>query len=695
VRKLFIPLRLRLFLPVSFIITIIVIVITAFFVNKSINIIHSQIRNNLELEVQTIEKMFEREAGFKIEKVKSNMRVASAIFKNSDFKVENKLIEAEVFNQVTGLLHKTYLKVWSLNNRNLLGDEQFVDSLKNMFGGTITIFQKVDSGFVRISTNVLKDNNQRAVGTYIPMSSNVCKSVLNGETFFGRAFVVNDWYITAYEPILYNDEIIGMLYVGDKEKDLDDLKNVLQSLSIGKSGYPFVFDKDGYLLIHPDREGEFWGDSALFVQAKKLNKGFVKYRHNGLEKTMAFVYFEPFELYIAAAVIDKQETYELRRDTILGSITTGVTALLLLLGFIYYFTSDRIYRFFTELQKSQKQLDTVSKALEESEERFKKLFDSTGDDIFVTDINENIVEVNNATCETLGYSRGELLKMKITEIKSAKVKDSVSENRRIIYEKGNHTFESEHVTKKGEIIQVEFTSRVVSYGDDKLILSVVRNISKRVESERQILSAIIKGEERERERFAREMHDGLGPLLSTIKLYVNELDSVSISDAERKDLIRHSNELIDDAVNSTRNISNNLMPTVINSYGLIKAVQAFCDKVNKTNQLKITFETEHIEERLDSDVELIFFRVISELINNTIKHAKAKNIYIMLIKYDKRLVLYFKDDGVGFVVDEIINADNKGMGLKNIISRVKSINGKYSFSSSPGNGFTLKIEITL
>jgi PAS domain S-box-containing protein len=695
VRKLFIPIRFRLFLPVSFIITIIVVVITVFFVNKSIGIIHSQIRNNLELEVLTIEKMFEREAGFKIEKVKSNMRVASAIFKSSDFRFENKVFDAEVTNQFTGESHKTKLKNWKISKRDLFGDEIFVDSLKNLFGGTITIFQRIDSGFVRMSTNVLTAENSRAVGTFIPMNSPVIKDVLLGETFFGRAFVVSDWYITAYEPIYVNNEIIGILYVGDKEKDLEDLKNVLQNLKIGKSGYPFVFDKDGYLLIHPDREGEFWGDSSLFIQARSLSKGFVNYQHNGLMKTMSFVYFEPFEMYIAAAVFDKQETYELRRDTILGSIIAGVAALLLLLGFIYYFTSDRIYRFLTELQKSQKQLDTVSKALEESEERFKKLFDSTGDDIFVTDMNENIVEVNKATCETLGYSRDDLLKMKITEIKSAKVKDSVSENRRIIYEKGSHTFESEHVTKKGEIIQVEFTSRVVSYGDDKLILSVVRNISKRVESERQILSAIIKGEERERERFAREMHDGLGPLLSTIKLYVNELDSVSISDAERKDLIRHSNELIDDAVNSTRNISNNLMPTVINSYGLIKAVQAFCDKVNKTNQLKIAFETEHIEERLDSDVELIFFRVISELINNTIKHAKAKNIYIMLIKYDKRLVLYFKDDGVGFVVDEIINADNKGMGLKNIISRVKSINGKYSFSSSPGNGFTLKIEITL
>lgn len=686
---------MRLFLPVSFIITIIVIVITVISINKSINIIRDQIKNNLELEAQTLKKMFEREASFKLEKVKSNLKVASAIFYNSEFTRTNEYMDVEIQNQITQQKHLSRIERWKLNGLSLYNDNHFVDSLQNLFDGTITVFQKVDSGFVRISTNVMTKNGNRAVDTFIPNDSPVTKNVMKRETYYGRAFVVNDWYITAYEPIVINDEIIGMIYVGDKEKDLDELKNILYNLEIGKSGYPFVFDKNGYLLIHPDREGEYWADSLIFCEMRDKRQGYVNYELDGESKVMAFVYFEPFELYIAASIFDKEETYELKRDTVIGSVVTAVTVLLLLLGFIYYFTTDRIYRFFTELQKSQKKLDNVRKALEESEERFKKLFDSTGDDIFVTDVNENIVEVNKAACETLGYSREELLNMKITDIKSDKVKDNVAENRKKIFEQGSYSFESEHITKTGELIQVEFISRLVRYGNEKLILSVVRNISRRIESERQILSAVIKGEERERERFAKEMHDGLGPLLSTIKLYVNELDSISISDSERKDLIKHSNELIDEAVSSTRTISNNLMPTVIHSYGLIKAVQAFCDKVNKTNKLNISFETEYIEERLDSNLELIFFRVISELINNTIKHAKAKNVYILLTRQENRLILYFRDDGVGFVVDDIIHSENRGMGLKNIISRIKSINGKYNFSSAPGKGFTLKIEISL
>ncbi len=687
------PLRLRLFLPVSFIIVFVVVVITIYFVNKSIEIFQSSIEDSLELEVKTISKMFERESSLKLEKVKTNLNIASAMLSSSDFNVSSKTFKSKIRNQVTGKSYKEHLHTWYLNGHEVYGDSVFVDSLQNIFGGTVTIFQKADSGFVRMSTNVLTTKKERAVGTYIPNESPVISSVLSGETYFGRAFVVDDWYITAYEPIIYNGEIIGIIYVGDKEKDLKELKSILYNLQIGLSGYPFIFDKGGQFIIHPEREGEDWDDYSLLSTIKEKQKGIIRYKHKGKEKTMAFRYFPDFELYIAAAVFTDVETAELRRDTIIGAVLTGSVSILLLLGFIYYFTTDRIYRFFTELQKSQRKLDTVSKALKDSEERYRKLFDSTGDDIFVTDIDENIVEVNNSTCETLGYSKSELLNMKITEIKTEKYKKYVSENRNIIYKKGFHTFESEHITKDGRIIQVEFTSRLVNYGKESLILSVVRNISKRVESERQILSAIIKGEERERQRFAREMHDGLGPLLSTIKLYVNELNAASISHNERKELIRHSNELIDDAVSATRTISNNLMPTVIHSYGLIKAVEAFCDKVNKTNQLKINFETEYLEERLDDNLELILFRVISELINNTIKHAKAENVFILLIKYEKKLTLYFKDDGVGFDVDDIINSENKGMGIKNIISRIKSISGKYEFSSVPGEGFTIKIEI--
>ncbi len=639
--------------------------------------------------------MFEREHALKLENVKRNLNIAKIALSNSDLEIGSDGFKKEVINQNTSETKEVLLNKWYLNGELLYGNTDFVDSLKNLLGGTVTIFQKTDVGFVRVSTNVLSDNKTRAIGTYIPFDSPVSKAALNEEPYYGRAYVVNDWYTTGYNPIVDGSEIIGMVYVGNKEKDINEIKQILYELKIGKSGYPFVFDKHGYLIVHPHREGEYWGDSLLFQKVRKQKNGLINYYYEGDKKTVSFQYFDKFEFYVAASIYPEIETKSLRRDVIIGALITSIASILLLLGLIYYFTTDKIHRFFTELQKSRLKLDTVSRELEETEERYRKLFDSTGDDIFVTDENENIVEVNNAACETLGYKKSELLQKKMIDIKSDKFKENVSKNRKIIFERGTHTFESEHVTKSGAIIQVEFTSRLVKYGNERLILSVVRNISERVESERKILSAVIRGEERERQRFAVEMHDGLGPLLSTIKLYVNELRASTLSDEERKDLIKHSNELIDEAVNATRTISNNLMPTVIHSYGLIKAVKAFCDKVNKTNKLNINFEAENITERLDSNLELILFRIINELINNTIKHAKANSVFILLVKYNDRLSLYFRDDGIGFDVDQIIYAENKGMGLKNIISRVKSINGKYSFSSKPGEGFSITIEINI
>jgi len=693
--KITIPPRLRLFLPVSLIITIVVVFLTVWFVKTSLKNYNLQLEKHLLLEVETIGFMFERESTLKLQTVMNNLNVVNALYKDMNPEYHADTFSAQVENQETGDRQILNLNNWSLRGRNLMGDTVFVDSLQQLFGGTITIFQKSEYGFVRMSTNVRRADGSRATGTSIPLTSPVADAVSKGHSYTGRAFVVDDWYITAYDPIFYENEVVGMLYVGDKEKDLQELEDILYTLKIGVSGYPFVFDKSGLLMIHPERKGENWGDSLLFQQVVAQKNGIIHYQYAGKKKTMAFMYYDPFELYIAAAVFSDEETAYLKRDATMGAVITAIIAIVFLLGFLYYFTTERLYKFLLQLQQSRKKLQTISKALEESEERFRKLFDSTGDDIFVTDMDENIVEVNTAACETLGYSRDELLSMKITEIKSPKYRDSVSENRKLIYDKGSHQFESEHVAKSGHLIQVEFTSRLVSYENEQLILSVVRNISERRELERKILSAVIQGEEKERSRFAREMHDGLGPLLSTIKLYVNELGSSGVSDEERKDLIRHSNELIDDAVNSTRTISNNLMPTVINSYGLVNAVQAFCEKVNKTNQLKIRFETENINQRLDQNLELILFRVISELINNTLKHAEAKHVNIVLVQYEDRLSLYFKDDGVGFVVEDIIQSENKGMGLKNIISRVKSINGNYHFLSSPGEGFTIRIEINL
>ncbi|MDD3685327.1 MAG: Cache 3/Cache 2 fusion domain-containing protein [Bacteroidales bacterium] len=694
-RKNSVKLRLKLFLPVAAAVTLVVAIVSVFVIYSSLESFNSQLKGNLELEVATLKGMLTREAKLKQQQVNTNLEFAYTAFNQSELKISTDSFLVEITNQLDGKLTETYLKKWILGNTDLFNNYHLVDSLKNIFGGTITIFQRCDSGFVRISTNVPGDNGGRATATYIPNESEVAKSLIAGNYYTGRAFVVDDWYTTAYRPIFVNNDVVGAVYVGSREKDLEILRDYLQGLKIGKSGYPMVFDKDGMILIHPHREGQFWGDSTLFQQIVKEKKGFIEYELNGDKKLMAFDYFPQYEFYVAAAVFYDAETIEFRNCIIGGTLLIVSISLIVILCIIYFLSVEKIFKYLDELEKAKLNFANVRSALQESEDKFRTLFDSTGDDIFVTDVDENIVEINEAACKTLGYERSELLSKKISDIKSEKFKLGVTENRRIIFERGFYTFESEHVKKDGTILRVEFTSKVIKNGNETLILSIVRDISKRAESERQILSAMIEGEERERQRFAREMHDGLGPLLSALKLYVNELSSPAISIEERKELLNQCNELIDDAVLTTRTISNNLMPTVLQKYGLANALETFCEKVSKTGHLSVDFEAVNIEANNEKIPQLILFRIVSELINNTIKHANAKNVKIKLSLNSNVLHLDYSDDGVGFSAQEKLLQDYGGTGLKNIISRIKSINGTYSFGNNSNTGFSLQIEIII
>ncbi len=688
-------LKLKLFFPIALIIIIVIAVATILFINSSIKTFNLQTENNLKLEVKTIAKMFERERQLKLEKVKTNLKVAHNLFYSHTLKITNKKHDLQAINQENKGAHEVKINDWLLNDQSLNNNYSLVDSIKSLLGGTATIFQKIDSGYLRVSTNVMTTAGDRAINTYIPNSSPVIQSIEKGEIYFGRAFVVNDWYITAYEPIVDGGEVVGILYVGNREKDLQKLREILYSLKIGETGYPAVFDKDGNLLIHPSIEGQNWKDSSLFKQFTRKDQEIIRYDFTGEKKIAAYTYYNDFELYILASVEIEKENHDFIRTNIISSSITALVAIILLLSILYFLTADKIYRYFIQLDQSNKNLISAKEALKQSEDRFQKLFNSTGDDIFVTDINENIVEVNQASCNTLGYTRDELLKLKMIDLKTPRYAPMVSENRKVIFKNGLFTFESENVAKDGKIIPVEITSRLVEYQNEKLILSVARNIGIRKETEREILSTVIQTEERERERFAKDMHDSVGPLLSTIKLYVNELKSSTLEEEERKEFVKITNEILDESINSIRTISNNLMPRVIHKYGLIKALESFCEKVNKTNKININLSNSNFSERLDQNLELILFRVITELITNTLKHANAKTIDVELEKSSNKILMNFKDDGIGFDIDKIMSSEHLGMGLKNIISRIKSINGNYSFISFPDNGFQIKVNIDL
>ncbi|HRB92764.1 MAG TPA: sensor histidine kinase, partial [Chitinophagales bacterium] len=208
------------------------------------------------------------------------------------------------------------------------------------------------------------------------------------------------------------------------------------------------------------------------------------------------------------------------------------------------------------------------------------------------------------------------------------------------------------------------------------------------EEEKRTL-AILESEENERQRIARELHDGVGQLLSATKL---NLSAVYSNTSNLK--ILQSLTVLDESIKEIRNISHNLLPDVLLKYGLISAIDKFVQKINQTNQLNVQFECNGFEESsLNNTEKLMMYRIIQESVNNTIKYAHANEVMIQLSADEREISLMVQDNGKGFDIKNINT--NSGIGFKNMQLRTEFLKGKIDIESSINNGTTIFIEIPL
>lgn len=230
-----------------------------------------------------------------------------------------------------------------------------------------------------------------------------------------------------------------------------------------------------------------------------------------------------------------------------------------------------------------------------------------------------------------------------------------------------------------------------------IFIKRIFNIQKRMEelrkeNESRVLSAIVRTEENERLNFSKELHDGLGPLLSSVKMAIS---ACRRNDQELNEKVMiNAEKLIDESITSLKEISNNLSPHILNNFGLRKAVRSFISKLPAIENLRINFNTNIDNQRFNYNIEVILYRVICELITNSLKHAEAKNVFISLMSDKNTVTLDYLDDGVGFDSD-LIEFSDKGMGFSNIKSRIKSLNGTFAIYSKQDEGIRVNIIINL
>ena len=217
---------------------------------------------------------------------------------------------------------------------------------------------------------------------------------------------------------------------------------------------------------------------------------------------------------------------------------------------------------------------------------------------------------------------------------------------------------------------------------------------KEMEAEQHLLvtKAVLEGQEEERARLSRDLHDGLGGMLSGIRLSLNNLMEVLARKKEDIQLCERSMDMLDGSIRELRTIAHNLMPESLIKFGLDTSVNDLCERVNSNASIQVNYQSVGMDAyHADNEVIITIYRIIQELINNILKHASAKNIYVQMVSQDSELEVTVEDDGIGFNVKDLENST--GIGWKNIQNRVDYLRGKVDIRSETGKGTTVILHI--
>ncbi len=334
----------------------------------------------------------------------------------------------------------------------------------------------------------------------------------------------------------------------------------------------------------------------------------------------------------------------------------------------------------------------INDLLMEKELKFHEIFNSVNDGILILSESGEVLEQNNAILKAFGLTLEDIASSDIMKNLFQKLAPNLEQFIETVLEKGETLLEHEIKNAHDERMIVEIRANKINYEGKPAVLAVGRNIINKKIEQQKIFNAALYAEEKERSRVAKELHDSVSPILSAIKLYV-----MSLKDAKdeliKNTIISRTEETINESINSITEISNNLSPHILENFGLIEAIQSFADKITENNSLNIQIQS-NIKKRITSEVEIVLYRVVIELINNTLKYANATDVFIKFIKNNHSIILNYIDNGIGFISDEIAKK-SKGMGLYNITNRISSIDGNINVATSPGKGVTINIIIPL
>jgi signal transduction histidine kinase len=219
-------------------------------------------------------------------------------------------------------------------------------------------------------------------------------------------------------------------------------------------------------------------------------------------------------------------------------------------------------------------------------------------------------------------------------------------------------------------------------------VSIIRYHRKYKRLQREKILAEITIRENERKRIAGDLYDSLGPLLSAVKLNISSVETESSSD---RDILEKTGGYLDEIIGSVRRISHELLPNTLERKGLLEAIREFISQMRYRQGVNIQLYVVK-EFRLPKEKEIHLFRMIQEIVQNTIKHADAHNLQIGFSEEEGHLLCLTKDDGRGFDKEKVLSGSS-GLGLRSLESRCEILNGVLTLDSMPGAGTNYFIRI--
>lgn len=321
--------------------------------------------------------------------------------------------------------------------------------------------------------------------------------------------------------------------------------------------------------------------------------------------------------------------------------------------------------------------------------KYQKVFAESSDAIILFDPKGRIIDFNKATIHLFDTIQ---LQFGLTYFYNyITCKDDIEQINNTICSNGYLTnFECkltlQNGTKKTCLISANKVCN--SYGEIVSYQAIIRDVTKRTNTSRLLLKTAIVTQDRERARIARDLHDELGQTLSGIKFHVEDLkDQV---DNELTNQVVHISSMLKGIINQIRTICYDMIPPTLSNYGIQEAIILLCKNLT-TSELKLEATFNNNINLIDKDIEMSIYRVIQEFINNSIKYSGCNKITIFMDYIDNQIILKLSDNGHGFN----IKSNKKGLGIKNIMSRVESFNGKLKLESTLEKGTIYQITIPI